>query len=172
MCVCVPVFVSPRMCVSACVSVCVSVCVCACVQEYKRKQMEEQRQAERLQRQLQQERAYLVSLQQQQQEPRPQDKKQLYHYKDQAPSVDKPAWAQEVRDTHTHTYTHSYTHTLLQTPTVLVRLVSAELGPWIIQNVPACSFMFLGPEQVMSSSNAHPSQSSVVVPSYCRLIYW
>ncbi|XP_067108293.1 LOW QUALITY PROTEIN: TRAF2 and NCK interacting kinase b [Osmerus mordax] len=65
-------------------------------QEYKRKQMEEQRQAERLQRQLQQERAYLVSLQQQQQEPRPQDKKQLYHYKDQAPSVDKPAWAQEV----------------------------------------------------------------------------
>ncbi|XP_008277309.1 TRAF2 and NCK interacting kinase b [Stegastes partitus] len=68
-------------------------------QEYKRKQIEEQRQAERLQRQLQQERAYLVSLQQQQQEaPRPPaDKKQLYHYKDQAPgSNDKPAWAKEV----------------------------------------------------------------------------
>nr|XP_054606943.1 TRAF2 and NCK interacting kinase b isoform X3 [Nothobranchius furzeri] len=70
-------------------------------QEYKRKQIEEQRQAERLQRQLQQERAYLVSLQQQQQEaPRPvppQDKKQLYHYKDQAPSSnDKPTWAKEV----------------------------------------------------------------------------
>ncbi|XP_076617665.1 TRAF2 and NCK interacting kinase b isoform X3 [Chaetodon auriga] len=67
--------------------------------EYKRKQIEEQRQAERLQRQLQQERAYLVSLQQQQQEPPrpPQDKKQLYHYKDQAPgSNDKPAWAKEV----------------------------------------------------------------------------
>ncbi|XP_062235123.1 TRAF2 and NCK interacting kinase b isoform X6 [Platichthys flesus] len=67
--------------------------------EYKRKQIEEQRQAERLQRQLQQERAYLVSLQQQQQEapPRPPlDKKQLYHYKDQAPGAsDKPAWAQE-----------------------------------------------------------------------------
>ncbi|XP_044031986.1 TRAF2 and NCK interacting kinase b isoform X11 [Siniperca chuatsi] len=67
--------------------------------EYKRKQIEEQRQAERLQRQLQQERAYLVSLQQQQQQepPRPpQDKKQLYHYKDQAPgSNDKPAWAKE-----------------------------------------------------------------------------
>uniref|UniRef100_A0A3B5MC99 non-specific serine/threonine protein kinase n=1 Tax=Xiphophorus couchianus TaxID=32473 RepID=A0A3B5MC99_9TELE len=67
-------------------------------QEYKRKQIEEQRQAERLQRQLQQERAYLVSLQQQQEPPRPpQDKKQLYHYKDQAPSSnDKPAWAKEV----------------------------------------------------------------------------
>ncbi|KAG7231354.1 hypothetical protein INR49_012194, partial [Caranx melampygus] len=68
--------------------------------EYKRKQIEEQRQAERLQRQLQQERAYLVSLQQQQQQepPRPpQDKKQLYHYKDQAPGTnDKPAWAKEV----------------------------------------------------------------------------
>ncbi|XP_023181914.1 TRAF2 and NCK-interacting protein kinase-like isoform X8 [Xiphophorus maculatus] len=66
-------------------------------QEYKRKQIEEQRQAERLQRQLQQERAYLVSLQQQQEPPRPpQDKKQLYHYKDQAPSSnDKPAWAKE-----------------------------------------------------------------------------
>ncbi|XP_068998220.1 TRAF2 and NCK interacting kinase b isoform X1 [Embiotoca jacksoni] len=67
--------------------------------EYKRKQIEEQRQAERLQRQLQQERAYLVSLQQQQQEPTrpPQDKKQLYHYKDQAPGTnDKPAWAKEV----------------------------------------------------------------------------
>ncbi|XP_069368277.1 TRAF2 and NCK interacting kinase b isoform X8 [Paralichthys olivaceus] len=69
------------------------------LQEYKRKQIEEQRQAERLQRQLQQERAYLVSLQQQQQqEPLrpPQDKKQLYHYKDQAPGTnDKPAWAKE-----------------------------------------------------------------------------
>ncbi|XP_042164505.1 TRAF2 and NCK interacting kinase b isoform X12 [Oncorhynchus tshawytscha] len=67
-------------------------------QEYKRKQMEEQHQAERLQRQLQQERAYLVSLQQQQQEPRPQDKKQLYHYKDTAPNNDKPAWAKEVEE--------------------------------------------------------------------------
>ncbi|XP_065804712.1 TRAF2 and NCK interacting kinase b isoform X15 [Labrus bergylta] len=70
-------------------------------QEYKRKQIEEQRQAERLQRQLQQERAYLVSLQQQQQEPTrpPQDKKQLYHYKDQAPGTnDKPAWAKEVEE--------------------------------------------------------------------------
>uniref|UniRef100_A0A3P9J444 non-specific serine/threonine protein kinase n=1 Tax=Oryzias latipes TaxID=8090 RepID=A0A3P9J444_ORYLA len=70
-------------------------------QEYKRKQIEEQRQAERLQRQLQQERAYLVSLQQQQQEPPrpPQDKKQLYHYKDQAPSNnDKPTWAKEVEE--------------------------------------------------------------------------
>ncbi|XP_029943136.1 TRAF2 and NCK-interacting protein kinase-like isoform X2 [Salarias fasciatus] len=67
-------------------------------QEYKRKQIEEQRQAERLQRQLQQERAYLVSLQQQQEPQRPpQDKKQLYHYKDQAPGTnDKPAWAKEV----------------------------------------------------------------------------
>nr|XP_033964300.1 TRAF2 and NCK interacting kinase b isoform X3 [Pseudochaenichthys georgianus] len=68
--------------------------------EYKRKQIEEQRQAERLQRQLQQERAYLVSLQQQQEPPRPpQDKKQLYHYKDQAPGTnDKPAWATEVEE--------------------------------------------------------------------------
>uniref|UniRef100_A0A8D3D8A5 non-specific serine/threonine protein kinase n=1 Tax=Scophthalmus maximus TaxID=52904 RepID=A0A8D3D8A5_SCOMX len=75
--------------------------IAASSHEYKRKQIEEQRQAERLQRQLQQERAYLVSLQQQQQQepPRPpQDKKQLYHYKDQAPSTnDKPAWAKEVR---------------------------------------------------------------------------
>ncbi|XP_034562366.1 TRAF2 and NCK interacting kinase b isoform X7 [Notolabrus celidotus] len=67
--------------------------------EYKRKQIEEQRQAERLQRQLQQERAYLVSLQQQQQQDStrpPQDKKQLYHYKDQAPGTnDKPTWAKE-----------------------------------------------------------------------------
>ncbi|KAM9436853.1 TRAF2 and NCK interacting kinase b isoform 1-T1 [Clarias gariepinus] len=63
--------------------------------EYKRKQLEEQRQAERLQRQLQQERAYLVSLQQQQ-EPRPAEKKQLYHYKDSANPSDKPAWAKEV----------------------------------------------------------------------------
>uniref|UniRef100_A0A8C1D972 non-specific serine/threonine protein kinase n=1 Tax=Cyprinus carpio carpio TaxID=630221 RepID=A0A8C1D972_CYPCA len=66
--------------------------------EYKRKQLEEQRQAERLQRQLQQERAYLVSLQQQQQEPRPADKKQLYHYKDSANPSDKPAWAKEVME--------------------------------------------------------------------------
>ncbi|XP_077952367.1 TRAF2 and NCK interacting kinase b isoform X14 [Gasterosteus aculeatus] len=71
-------------------------------QEYKRKQIEEQRQAERLQRQLQQERAYLVSLQQQQQQDParpPQDKKQLYHYKDQAPGAnDKPAWTKEVEE--------------------------------------------------------------------------
>ncbi|KAM9436857.1 TRAF2 and NCK interacting kinase b isoform 5-T5 [Clarias gariepinus] len=66
-------------------------------QEYKRKQLEEQRQAERLQRQLQQERAYLVSLQQQQ-EPRPAEKKQLYHYKDSANPSDKPAWAKEVEE--------------------------------------------------------------------------
>ncbi|KAJ8409634.1 hypothetical protein AAFF_G00230350 [Aldrovandia affinis] len=66
-------------------------------QEYKRKQLEEQRQAERLQRQLQQERAYLVSLQQQQQQDsRPADKKQLYHYKDSVNPSDKPAWAKEV----------------------------------------------------------------------------
>ncbi|KAL1248528.1 hypothetical protein QQF64_021846 [Cirrhinus molitorella] len=63
--------------------------------EYKRKQLEEQRQAERLQRQLQQERAYLVSLQQ---EPRPADKKQLYHYKDSVNPSDKPAWAKEVEE--------------------------------------------------------------------------
>ncbi|KAK2870195.1 hypothetical protein Q8A67_024587 [Cirrhinus molitorella] len=63
--------------------------------EYKRKQLEEQRQAERLQRQLQQERAYLVSLQQ---EPRPADKKQLYHYKDSVNPSDKPAWAKEVME--------------------------------------------------------------------------
>ncbi|XP_059390916.1 traf2 and NCK-interacting protein kinase-like isoform X8 [Carassius carassius] len=67
-------------------------------QEYKRKQIEEQRQAERLQRQLQQERAYLVSLQQQQPEPRPADKKQLYHYKDSVNPSDKPAWAKEVEE--------------------------------------------------------------------------
>uniref|UniRef100_A0A3P8ZMB6 non-specific serine/threonine protein kinase n=1 Tax=Esox lucius TaxID=8010 RepID=A0A3P8ZMB6_ESOLU len=71
-------------------------------QEYKRKQIEEQRQAERLQRQLQQERAYLVSLQQQQQQQnqdgRPGEKKQLYHYKDSASPTDKPAWAKEVEE--------------------------------------------------------------------------
>ncbi|XP_066535593.1 TRAF2 and NCK interacting kinase b isoform X4 [Hoplias malabaricus] len=68
-------------------------------QEYKRKQLEEQRQAERLQRQLQQERAYLVSLQQQQQQdPRPAEKKQLYHYKDTVNPSDKPAWAKEVEE--------------------------------------------------------------------------
>uniref|UniRef100_A0A6Q2WSC6 non-specific serine/threonine protein kinase n=1 Tax=Esox lucius TaxID=8010 RepID=A0A6Q2WSC6_ESOLU len=70
--------------------------------EYKRKQIEEQRQAERLQRQLQQERAYLVSLQQQQQQQnqdgRPGEKKQLYHYKDSASPTDKPAWAKEVEE--------------------------------------------------------------------------
>ncbi|XP_051554986.1 traf2 and NCK-interacting protein kinase-like isoform X3 [Myxocyprinus asiaticus] len=68
-------------------------------QEYKHKQLEEQRQAERLQRQLHQERAYLVSLQhqRQQQDPRPAEKKQLYHYKDAANPSDKPAWAKEVR---------------------------------------------------------------------------
>ncbi|XP_067309834.1 TRAF2 and NCK interacting kinase a isoform X4 [Pseudorasbora parva] len=70
-------------------------------QEYKRKQVEEQRQAERLQRMLQQERAHLVSLQQQQQQqqqqdPRPGEKKQLYHYKDAVNPSDKPAWAKEV----------------------------------------------------------------------------
>lgn len=87
-----------------------------CVQEYKRKQIEEQRQAERLQRQLQQERAYLVSLQQQQEPARPpQDKKQLYHYKDQAPSSnDKPTWAKEVACragdavSHDEPYFHSF----------------------------------------------------------------
>ncbi|XP_018608957.1 TRAF2 and NCK-interacting protein kinase isoform X3 [Scleropages formosus] len=73
--------------------------------EYKRKQLEEQRQAERLQRQLQQERAYLVSLQQQQQQqqqqhqdPRPGEKKQLYHYKDSVNPSDKPTWAKEVEE--------------------------------------------------------------------------
>uniref|UniRef100_A0AAQ4NUV4 non-specific serine/threonine protein kinase n=1 Tax=Gasterosteus aculeatus aculeatus TaxID=481459 RepID=A0AAQ4NUV4_GASAC len=66
-------------------------------EEYKRKQIEEQRQAERLQRQLQQERAYLVSLQQQQQqEGRQAEKKPLYHYKDINNPSDKPAWAKEV----------------------------------------------------------------------------
>uniref|UniRef100_H3CG42 non-specific serine/threonine protein kinase n=1 Tax=Tetraodon nigroviridis TaxID=99883 RepID=H3CG42_TETNG len=66
-------------------------------QEYKRKQIEEQRQAERLQRQLQQERAFLVSLQLQQ-EPRQAEKKQLYHYKDMVNPSDKPAWAKEVEE--------------------------------------------------------------------------
>uniref|UniRef100_A0A3B3QC18 non-specific serine/threonine protein kinase n=1 Tax=Paramormyrops kingsleyae TaxID=1676925 RepID=A0A3B3QC18_9TELE len=68
-------------------------------EEYKRKQLEEQRQAERLQRQLQQERAFLVSLQQhqQQQDPRPVEKKQLYHYRDAVNPNDKPAWAKEVK---------------------------------------------------------------------------
>ncbi|XP_051984076.1 TRAF2 and NCK-interacting protein kinase-like isoform X5 [Xyrauchen texanus] len=70
--------------------------------EYKHKQLEEQRQAERLQRQLHQERAYLVSLQhqrqQQQQDPRPAEKKQLYHYKDAINPSDKPAWAKEVEE--------------------------------------------------------------------------
>ncbi|XP_039531616.1 TRAF2 and NCK interacting kinase a isoform X4 [Pimephales promelas] len=66
--------------------------------EYKRKQLEEQRQAERLQRQLHQERAYLVSLQQQQQDSRPTEKKQLYHYKDAVNPIDKPNWAKEVEE--------------------------------------------------------------------------
>lgn len=66
-------------------------------QEYKRKQLEEQRQAERLQRQLQQERAYLVSLQQHpQQDSKPADKKQLYHYQNAGNASEKPAWAKEV----------------------------------------------------------------------------
>lgn len=67
-----------------------------CLQEYKRKQLEEQKQAERLQRQLHQERAFLVSLQQQQQDSRPSEKKQLYHYKDAINPSDKPNWAKEV----------------------------------------------------------------------------
>uniref|UniRef100_A0A7N8YBC0 non-specific serine/threonine protein kinase n=1 Tax=Mastacembelus armatus TaxID=205130 RepID=A0A7N8YBC0_9TELE len=61
-------------------------------QEYKRKQLEEQRQSERLQRQLQQEHAYLVSLQQQQQEKKP----QLYHYNKNLEPNNKPSWAREV----------------------------------------------------------------------------
>ncbi|XP_069366272.1 misshapen-like kinase 1 isoform X15 [Paralichthys olivaceus] len=63
-------------------------------QEYKRKQLEEQRQSERLQRQLQQEHAYLVSLQQQQQEKKP----QLYHYNKNLESNNKPTWAREVEE--------------------------------------------------------------------------
>ncbi|KAL6098910.1 mink1 [Pungitius sinensis] len=62
-------------------------------QEYKRKQLEEQRQSERLQRQLQQEHAYLVSLQQQQQE-----KKPLYHYNKNLEPNNKPSWAREVEE--------------------------------------------------------------------------
>lgn len=65
---------------------------CLYAQEYKRKQLEEQRQSERLQRQLQQEHAYLVSLQQQQQEKKP----QLYHYNKNLEANNKPAWAREV----------------------------------------------------------------------------
>uniref|UniRef100_A0A8C8GIW1 non-specific serine/threonine protein kinase n=1 Tax=Oncorhynchus tshawytscha TaxID=74940 RepID=A0A8C8GIW1_ONCTS len=61
-------------------------------QEYKRKQLEEQRQSERLQRQLQQEHAYLVSLQQQQQDKKPQP---LYHYSKNLEPNNKPAWARE-----------------------------------------------------------------------------
>uniref|UniRef100_A0A674CXP7 non-specific serine/threonine protein kinase n=1 Tax=Salmo trutta TaxID=8032 RepID=A0A674CXP7_SALTR len=64
-------------------------------QEYKRKQMEEQRQSERLQRQLQQEHAYLVSLQQQQQDKKPQP---LYHYSKNLEPNNKPAWAREVEE--------------------------------------------------------------------------
>ncbi|XP_056593998.1 TRAF2 and NCK interacting kinase b isoform X5 [Triplophysa dalaica] len=66
--------------------------------EYKRKQLEEQRQAERLQRQLQQERAILISMQPKQTEPRPGEKKPLYHYKDSVNPSDKPAWAKEVEE--------------------------------------------------------------------------
>lgn len=66
--------------------------VCFFGQEYKRKQLEEQRQSERLQRQLQQEHAYLVSLQQQQQEKKP----QLYHYNKNLEPNNKPTWAREV----------------------------------------------------------------------------
>lgn len=66
--------------------------VFVCAQEYKRKQLEEQRQSERLQRQLQQEHAYLVSLQQQQQEKKP----QLYHYNKNLEPNNKPTWAREV----------------------------------------------------------------------------
>uniref|UniRef100_A0A8C7GRW6 non-specific serine/threonine protein kinase n=1 Tax=Oncorhynchus kisutch TaxID=8019 RepID=A0A8C7GRW6_ONCKI len=62
-------------------------------QEYKRKQLEEQRQSERLQRQLQQEHAYLVSLQQQQQDKKPQP---LYHYSKNVEPNNKPAWAREL----------------------------------------------------------------------------
>lgn len=72
--------------------------VCFCAQEYKRKQLEEQRQSERLQRQLQQEHAYLVSLQQQQQEKKP----QLYHYNKNLESNNKPTWAREVHVFPTH----------------------------------------------------------------------
>ncbi|XP_038845998.1 misshapen-like kinase 1 isoform X3 [Salvelinus namaycush] len=64
-------------------------------QEYKRKQLEEQRQSERLQRQLQQEHAYLVSLQQQQQDKKPQP---LYHYSKNLEPNNKPAWAREVEE--------------------------------------------------------------------------
>ncbi|XP_075957915.1 misshapen-like kinase 1 isoform X8 [Anarhichas minor] len=64
------------------------------VKEYKRKQLEEQRQSERLQRQLQQEHAYLVSLQQQQQEKKP----QLYHYNKNLEPNNKPTWAREVEE--------------------------------------------------------------------------
>uniref|UniRef100_A0A8C3B1B6 non-specific serine/threonine protein kinase n=1 Tax=Cyclopterus lumpus TaxID=8103 RepID=A0A8C3B1B6_CYCLU len=63
-------------------------------QDYKRKQLEEQRQSERLQRQLQQEHAYLVSLQQQQQEKKP----QLYHYNKNLEPNNKPTWAREVEE--------------------------------------------------------------------------
>ncbi|XP_047563117.1 misshapen-like kinase 1 isoform X2 [Lutra lutra] len=66
--------------------------------EYKRKQLEEQRQSERLQRQLQQEHAYLKSLQQQQQQGLPADRKPLYHYGRGVAATDKPAWAREVEE--------------------------------------------------------------------------
>uniref|UniRef100_A0A4W5LQJ6 non-specific serine/threonine protein kinase n=1 Tax=Hucho hucho TaxID=62062 RepID=A0A4W5LQJ6_9TELE len=60
------------------------------LEEYKRKQLEEQRQSERLQRQLQQEHAYLVSLQQQQQDKKPQP---LYHYsKNLEPNNKQEQW--------------------------------------------------------------------------------
>lgn len=105
-----------------------------CVQEYKRKQIEEQRQAERLQRQLQQERAYLVSLQQQQEPPRPpQDKKQLYHYKDQAPSSnDKPTWAKEVACRAGDAQFHTTSLTFISLILVLVHASEGGGGPKVI----------------------------------------
>ncbi|XP_067309832.1 TRAF2 and NCK interacting kinase a isoform X3 [Pseudorasbora parva] len=73
-------------------------------QEFIRRQLEEeQRQLEILQQQLLQEQALLLEYkrkqqqqQQQQQDPRPGEKKQLYHYKDAVNPSDKPAWAKEV----------------------------------------------------------------------------
>uniref|UniRef100_A0A3Q3FS06 non-specific serine/threonine protein kinase n=1 Tax=Labrus bergylta TaxID=56723 RepID=A0A3Q3FS06_9LABR len=78
-------------------------------QEYKRKQLEEQRQSERLQRQLQQEHAYLVSLQQQQQEKKP----QLYHFNKNLEPNNKPTWAREVfllLSSRLHTKCQSFVH--------------------------------------------------------------
>ncbi|XP_067309838.1 TRAF2 and NCK interacting kinase a isoform X8 [Pseudorasbora parva] len=75
-------------------------------QEFIRRQLEEeQRQLEILQQQLLQEQALLLEYkrkqqqqQQQQQDPRPGEKKQLYHYKDAVNPSDKPAWAKEVEE--------------------------------------------------------------------------